>query len=168
MRVKSARSIRKGASSGQTAASLVENHARKPPSSALIANHASKPALFDVPSSESWQGNGEFKVGKEGPSVGSQTKIFVPDYLRSNSYRVLQLSANSNYSEIHKASASMKRAAKLGLANATEADMPILGEISRTEADESRKQLSDWILMREELAPNRGGEIAVDRKIVPL
>ena len=49
MRVKSARSIRKGASSGQTAASLVENHARKPPSSALIANHASKPALFEVP-----------------------------------------------------------------------------------------------------------------------
>jgi hypothetical protein len=34
---------------GQTAASLVENHARKPPSSALIANHASKPALFEVP-----------------------------------------------------------------------------------------------------------------------
>jgi len=27
----------------------VENHARKPPSSALIANHASKPALFEVP-----------------------------------------------------------------------------------------------------------------------
>ena len=51
MRVKSARSIRKGASSGQTAASLVENHARKPPSSALIANHASKPALFEVPNS---------------------------------------------------------------------------------------------------------------------
>jgi FkbM family methyltransferase len=50
MRVKSARSIRKGASSGQTAASLVENHARKPPSSALIAKHASKPALFEVPS----------------------------------------------------------------------------------------------------------------------
>ena len=49
MRVKSARSIRKGTSSGQTAASLVENHARKPPSSALIANHASKPALFEVP-----------------------------------------------------------------------------------------------------------------------
>jgi hypothetical protein len=47
--VKSARSIRKGASSGQTAASLVENHARKPPSSALIANHASKPVLSEVP-----------------------------------------------------------------------------------------------------------------------
>jgi len=49
MRVKSARSIRKEASSGQAAASLVENHARKPLSSALIANHASKPALFEVP-----------------------------------------------------------------------------------------------------------------------
>ena len=52
MIAKSARSIRKGASSGQTAASLVENHARKPPSSALIANHASKPALFEVPISQ--------------------------------------------------------------------------------------------------------------------
>ena len=49
MKVKSARSIKKGASSGQTAASLVENHARKPPSSPLIANYASKPALFEVP-----------------------------------------------------------------------------------------------------------------------
>jgi hypothetical protein len=79
------------------------------------------------------------KVGKEGPSGGSQAKaIFVPDYLRSNSYRVLRLSANSNYSEIHKASASMKRAAKLGLASTTEADMPLLGEISRTEAEIQR------------------------------
>jgi hypothetical protein len=41
-------------------------------------------------------------------------------------------------------------------------------EIAEREHAESGKQLSDWILMREELSPNRGGEIAVDRKIVPF
>jgi molecular chaperone DnaK len=76
------------------------------------------------------------KVGEMGPWGGSQTKtIFVPDYLRSNAYRVLRLSANSDYSKIHQASAGMRRAAKLGLMGATEADMLFLGEISRTEAD---------------------------------
>jgi hypothetical protein len=76
------------------------------------------------------------KVGKEGPSGGSQTKaMFVPDHLKSNAYRVLRVSANSTNSEIHKASASMKRAAKLGLVSTTEADMPLLGEIPRAEAD---------------------------------
>jgi hypothetical protein len=39
----------KGRRVDKTAASLVENHTRKPPSSAPIANHASKPALFEVP-----------------------------------------------------------------------------------------------------------------------
>jgi molecular chaperone DnaK len=76
------------------------------------------------------------KIGETGPWGGSQTKVmFVPDYLKSNAYRVLRVSANSTNSGIHKASASMKRAAKLGIVGATEADMPALGEISRTEAD---------------------------------
>src|ERR1700722_19154708 len=76
------------------------------------------------------------KVGKRGPSGGSQSKtMFVPDYLQSNSYRVLRALANSTNSAIHKASASLKRAAKLGLVGTTEADMPVLGEISRTETD---------------------------------
>ena len=50
MRVKSARSIRKRVSSGQTAASLVENHAE----TAIICTDShppSKPALFEVPAS---------------------------------------------------------------------------------------------------------------------
>jgi molecular chaperone DnaK len=70
------------------------------------------------------------------PFGGSQTKVmFVPEYLKSNAYRVLRLSANSTHSEIHKASASMRRAATLGLVGTTEDDMPILGEIRRSEAD---------------------------------
>jgi hypothetical protein len=72
MRVKSARSIRKGASSGQTAASLVENHARKPPSSALIANHASKPALFEVPYSDS---NAQMKIRLVRTVVTKQARL---------------------------------------------------------------------------------------------
>lgn len=61
--------------------------------------------------------------------------MFVPDRLKTNAYRVLRLSADATLSEIHKAAASMRRAALLGLADTTEADMPLLGEIPRTEAD---------------------------------
>jgi hypothetical protein len=76
------------------------------------------------------------EVGKEGPTGGVRPKtMFVPDHLKSNAYRVLRISANSTNSEIHKASASIRRAAKLGLVSTTEADMPLLGEIPRTEAD---------------------------------
>ena len=76
------------------------------------------------------------KVSEDGPWGGSKAKaFFVPDYLKSNAFRLLRLSANSNYSKIHQASASMKRAAKLGLGDTTEADMPLLGKISRNEAD---------------------------------
>jgi Hsp70 protein len=76
------------------------------------------------------------KVGKGGPWGGVQTKaIFVPDYLKSNAYRVLRLPAKSDYSEVHRAAASMRRAAKLGLIETAEVDMLFLGKISRTEAD---------------------------------
>src|SRR6267378_3363072 len=76
------------------------------------------------------------KVGKSGPWGGLQTKaIFVPDYFKSNAYRVLRLPAKSNYSDVHKAAASMRRAAKLGLIETGDVDMLYLGEISRTEAD---------------------------------
>ena len=61
--------------------------------------------------------------------------MFVPDKLKKNAYRVLRLSADATLSEIHKAAASMRRAAALGIAGTTEADMPLLGEISRTEAE---------------------------------
>lgn len=61
--------------------------------------------------------------------------MFVPDRLKTNAFRVLRLSAGATLSEIHKAAGSMRRAVLLGVANTTDADMPLLGEISRTEAD---------------------------------
>jgi molecular chaperone DnaK len=76
------------------------------------------------------------KAGNTGPWGPVQTKaIFVPDYFKSNAYRVLRLPAKSNYSEVHKAAASMRRAAKLGLIETAEVDMLYLGEISHTETD---------------------------------
>jgi hypothetical protein len=61
--------------------------------------------------------------------------MFVPDRLKTNAFRVLRLSADATVSEIHKAAGSMRRAVSLGVATTTEADMPLLGEISRTEAE---------------------------------
>ncbi len=61
--------------------------------------------------------------------------MFVPDTMRTNAYRVLGLSGNATASEIHKAAASLRRAAALGLSGTTAADIPQLGEIPRTEAD---------------------------------
>ena len=61
--------------------------------------------------------------------------MFVPDGLRTNTYRVLRLSANATLSEIHRAADSMRRTAKLGLAGTNEADIPLLGEVPRSEAD---------------------------------
>jgi hypothetical protein len=61
--------------------------------------------------------------------------MFVPDRLKTNAYRVLRLSADATLSEIHKAAGSMRRAVSLGVAHTTEADMPLLGQVSRTEPD---------------------------------
>jgi hypothetical protein len=61
--------------------------------------------------------------------------MFVPDRLKTNTFRVLRLSADATLSEIHKAAGAMRRAASLGLADTTEADMPLLGEVARSEAD---------------------------------
>lgn len=61
--------------------------------------------------------------------------MFVPDRLKTNAFRVLRLSADATLSEIHKAAGSMRRAVLLGVANTTDADIPVLGDISRTEAD---------------------------------
>jgi hypothetical protein len=74
-------------------------------------------------------------VSERSPTESETEPFFVPDYLKLNAYRVLRLPAKSNYSEIHNASASMKRAAKLGIVRTIEADISLLGEISRTEAD---------------------------------
>jgi hypothetical protein len=59
----------------------------------------------------------------------------VPDGLKTNAFRILRLSANATASEIHKAAASMRREAALGVAHTTAADIPDLGEIPRTERD---------------------------------
>jgi len=70
---------------------------------------------------------------------GLQTRLhkamFVPDIIRTNAYRVLRLLGNATVSEIHKAAASLRRTAALGLAGTTAADLPQLGEVPRTEAD---------------------------------
>jgi hypothetical protein len=61
--------------------------------------------------------------------------MFVPDWLKTNAYRVLRIPAGASLSEVHKAAASMRRAVRLGAVSATEADIQVLGEIPRTEAD---------------------------------
>lgn len=61
--------------------------------------------------------------------------MFVPDTLKSNAFRVLRVSADATLSDIHKAAGAMRRANALGLVTTTEADLPLLGEIPRTEAD---------------------------------
>ena len=61
--------------------------------------------------------------------------MFVPDGLRANAYRVLRLSADATLSEIHKAAASMRREAALGLAKTSKVDISVLGKVPRTEAD---------------------------------
>jgi len=61
--------------------------------------------------------------------------MFVPEWMRANAYRILRLSASATSSEVHKAAASMRRAALLGVAGPSEGDVPALGEVPRTEAD---------------------------------
>ena len=60
--------------------------------------------------------------------------MFVPDWLKTNAYRILHIPAGASLSEVHKAATSMRRAVLLGAGSATEADVPVLGEIPRTEA----------------------------------
>lgn len=61
--------------------------------------------------------------------------MFVPDTLNRNAFRVLRVSGDATLSEIHKAAAAMRRAVTLGIVSTTEVDVPLLGEIPRTEAD---------------------------------
>ena len=61
--------------------------------------------------------------------------MFVPERMKTNAYRVLGLAADATLSEIHRAAGSMRRAVSLGVAKTTDADLPLLGEISRTESD---------------------------------
>ena len=61
--------------------------------------------------------------------------MIASDAFRLNAYRVLRLSVSASVSDVHKAAASMRRAVTLGLAGTTEADLPALGQVPRTEAD---------------------------------
>ena len=61
--------------------------------------------------------------------------MFVPDYLKSNAYRVLVASAKATGSEIQKASSALRRTAKLGVAPKSEDEVTILGDVSRHESD---------------------------------
>ena|SRR5882672_1923275 len=61
--------------------------------------------------------------------------MFVPEELRTNAYRVLRSSASSTLGDLHRAAESMMRAAKLGVAITTDADIPDLGEVARAEVD---------------------------------
>ncbi|MBU1207207.1 MAG: hypothetical protein KKH04_09810 [Proteobacteria bacterium] len=103
--------------------------------------------------------------------------MFVPDGFRTNAYRVLRLSGNATLSEIHKAAASMRRASTLGLAGTNEADIPLLGEVPRTEADirtavgrlaNPTQRLSDRLLwFHQPPQPENAGMAPLATKFIP-
>ena len=70
-----------------------------------------------------------------GWGIGVEEAMSVPDWLKTNAYRVLRIPAGASLSEVHKAATSMRRSVLLGAVSSTEADIPVLGEIPRTEAD---------------------------------
>ncbi len=57
------------------------------------------------------------------------------EWIHSNPFRVLCLSANATATEIHKAAASMRRAATLRTVESKPDDVPLLGSVPRTESD---------------------------------
>ena len=59
----------------------------------------------------------------------------IPQWLRENPYRVLRLSANASSGDAHRAASAMRKFALLGLENASDVDVPSLGEIGRSESD---------------------------------
>ena len=67
--------------------------------------------------------------------IGVEDSVCAPDWLKINAYRVLRIPAGASLSEVHKAATSMRRSVRLGAVSATEADITVLGEIPRTEAD---------------------------------
>lgn len=98
------------------------------------------PPTFSVWPSLGHTGRWRFRVrawhvGIGQPDVGRTEVMVVPDRFKTNAYRILGISANATLSEIHKAAATKRRAAALGLADTTGADVPLLGEVPRSEAD---------------------------------
>src|SRR5437868_2583208 len=61
--------------------------------------------------------------------------MVAPDAFRMNAYRVLRIPVSASASDIHKAAASMRRAATLGLSNTSNIDIPGLGDVPRGDAD---------------------------------
>lgn len=57
------------------------------------------------------------------------------EWIQSNPLRILRLSANATATEIHKAAASMRRAAKLQAVELNADDVPSFGAVPRTESD---------------------------------
>lgn len=57
------------------------------------------------------------------------------EWIQSNPLRILRLSANVTATEIHKAAASMRRAAKLRAVELNADDVPSFGAVPRTESD---------------------------------
>ena len=78
-------------------------------------------------------GDGILPLNRVG--IGVEEEMFVPDWLKTNAYRVLHIPAGASLTDVHKAATSLRRSVRLGAASATEADIPVLGEIPRTEAD---------------------------------
>jgi len=78
-------------------------------------------------------GDGILPLNRVG--IGVEEEMFVPDWLKTNAYRVLRIPAGASLTDVHKAATSLRRSVRLGAASATEADIPVLGEIPRTEAD---------------------------------
>lgn len=61
--------------------------------------------------------------------------MFVPDRLKTNAFRVLRLSAEAALSDVHQAAGELRRAARLNAVTQTDADVPVLGDVLRSEAD---------------------------------
>lgn len=61
--------------------------------------------------------------------------MLLPDGLSTNAYRVLRLSANASSSEVHKAAERARRASALGLPQANDVDINLLGVLPQTDAD---------------------------------
>jgi hypothetical protein len=64
--------------------------------------------------------------------------MFVPEHLRTNAFRVLQLPAHATSSQVHAVAAKLRRSAALGLAPKSDDDLATLGPVARTEQDISR------------------------------
>jgi hypothetical protein len=59
----------------------------------------------------------------------------VPQWLQANPFRILRLSADASIAETHKAASAMRRMTVLGMLNTSDADVPSLGDVPRTETD---------------------------------